>query len=120
ASQVEALGDVAGVAEDLGLTRVALRARPLLLELVGERIRVLEALDVAAGAGVTIPVPGAAHVVARLVAPHAETGDPGAVEHVHTAEPHADDDGIETLGVRSEVLGAHGSSQSSRRRAPTG
>ena len=65
AAQVEAVGDVVEVAQDLGLRRVALGPLPLLLELVGEPVGVLQALDVAARAGVAVPVPGAADAARR-------------------------------------------------------
>ena len=67
AAQVEAVGDVVDVAQDLRLGGVALGPVPLLLELVGERVRVVQALDVAARARVAVPVPGAADAVAGLV-----------------------------------------------------
>ena len=66
AAQVEAIGDVLEVAQDLGLGGVALRPRPLLLELARPRVGVRHALDVAAGAGVAIPEPRPADA-ARLV-----------------------------------------------------
>ena len=66
AAQAEPVGDVAGVPEDLGLRRVALGPAVVLLKLGGERERVVDALHVDAGAGVAVPVPGAADVVAGL------------------------------------------------------
>src|SRR5690606_11444233 len=65
-AQVEAVGDVPRVAEDLRLGRVALLPLVLLLQFRGEGVRVGEALHVHAGAGVAVPVPGAAHVGAGL------------------------------------------------------
>ena len=50
-AQVETVGDVVKVAQDLWLGRVALGPRPLLLQLLGELVGVLHALDVAARAG---------------------------------------------------------------------
>ena len=66
APQVEAVGDVVDVGEDLRLGGVPLAPLPLLLQLVRERVRVVHALDVAARARVAVPVPGAADAVARL------------------------------------------------------
>ncbi len=83
ATQVEAVGDVVGVLQDLGLGRVALGPVPLLLELVGELVRVLHALDVAARAGVAVPVPGAADAAARLEHPRRHAEPAHTVEHVH-------------------------------------
>src|SRR4029077_9833958 len=59
-AQVEAVGDVIGVAQNLRLRRVLLRPIPLLVELFGERERILHAFDVATRAGIAVPVPGAA------------------------------------------------------------
>src|SRR5204862_106975 len=73
-AQVEAIRDVVRVLEDLGLRCVALGPIPLLLELVGELVRVLHALDVAARARVAVPVPGAADATARLDEFVASTG----------------------------------------------
>ena len=87
AAQIEAIGNVVRVIEDLGLGRVALRPLPLLLELVGELVRVLHALDVAARAGIAIPVPGPADAVAGFEHPHRQADAPGAVQHVHAREP---------------------------------
>ena len=47
-----------------------------------ERVRVVHALDVAAGAGVAVPVPGAADAAARLVDPRRQAEAAQAVEHV--------------------------------------
>ena len=70
-AEVEAVGDVVGVGEDLGLRGVALGPLPLLLEVLVEAVGVLHALDVAARAGVAVPVPGAADAVAGLEHLHA-------------------------------------------------
>src|SRR5262249_8554462 len=59
-SQVELVGHVVEVTQDLRLPRVSLCPLPLLLELLREGIRVVHALDVAAAPRVTVPVPGAA------------------------------------------------------------
>src|SRR5438552_18641570 len=57
-----------------------------LLELVRERVRVLHALDVAAGAGIAIPVPGASDPVARLEDARREPERARAMEHVEPRE----------------------------------
>ena len=91
------------VPEDLGLRRVALAPGPLLLELLGERVRVGHALDVAAGTGVAVPVPGAADVRGGLDAEsgHAELAQP--VEHVEAGRACPDDDRV---GEGSPLVGA--------------
>ena len=92
AAQVEAVGHVLCVAEDLRLGCVALRPHPVLLQLGVEAVAVLHALHVAAGTGVAVPVPRAAHVVGHLhgVGREAQLAQP--VQHVHAAEPGPDDD----------------------------
>src|SRR4030095_7801276 len=101
AAQVEAVGDMVGVAQDLGLGGVALGPFPFLLQLGGELVGVLHALDIAARAGVAIPVPGAAHTLAGLEDPDLETFQPQPVQHVHAAEAGADDHSIEIERHRS-------------------
>ena len=67
--QVEAVGDMVGVFQNLRLRRVALAPVPFLLQFFGERIGILHALDVAARAGIAVPVPGAADARALLDRP---------------------------------------------------
>ena len=52
--------------QDLGLRGVLLGPRPVALELGIEAVRVVGRRDVAPGAGIAVPVPGAADVVGRL------------------------------------------------------
>jgi hypothetical protein len=66
ATEVVLVGDVAEIAENLGLRRVALGPLPLGVQLGVEAERVVDALDVAACSGITVPVPGAADVVGAL------------------------------------------------------
>ena len=90
-----------GVAQDLGLRRVALGPVPLLLEVGVERVRVVDALDVAAGARVAVPVPRAADTVGGLVDDGREPEPAQLVQHVQPGEPGADDhrvDGVD-LGI---------------------
>ena len=93
-AQVEPLGNMVGVAEDLRLTGVALRPFPFLLQFVGETVGVLHALDIAAGAGVAVPVPGAANTVACLEDAGPEAGVAQPVQHVEAGESGAYDDHI--------------------------
>ena len=93
-TQVEPLGDMVGVAKDLRLTGVALCPFPLLLQFVGETVGVLHALDIAARAGVAIPVPRAANVVASLEDAGAEACAAQSVQHVEAGESGAHDDHI--------------------------
>ena len=99
APEIEAVGDVLDVPQDLGLGGVPLRPVPFLLELVGEGIGVVHALDIAAGAGVAVPVPGAADAAARFVDPRGQAEAAQAVQHVQAGEPGADDDGVEVAAL---------------------
>ena len=95
AAQVEAVRDVIEVAQDLRLGRIALAPLPLLLELLRERVRVVHRLDVAAGAGVAVPVPRAADRVALLEDAHAEAEAAQTVQRVQAGEAGADDDRVD-------------------------
>ncbi len=102
AAQPEAIGDVVGVAQDLGLGGVALGPVPLLLELGRERVGVVERLDVAACAGIAVPPPRATDVAGRLEATDVESEPLEAVDRVHPGEPGADDDHVEA--IHDEIL----------------
>ena len=97
-AQAEPIGGVVQVGEDLGLGGVALGPLPFAREVILEAVLVLQAFDIAAGAGVAIPVPGAANTIAGFdyAGAHAELAQ--AVEHVQPCEARADDDGIELGG----------------------
>ena len=79
------------VLQELRLGCVALAPIPLALDLVRERVLVGEALDVAAGAGVAVPVPGPTDVRTGLDHLGAEPQLPHAVQHVDASEPSPHD-----------------------------
>src|SRR4051794_13625558 len=99
AAEVESIGDVVEVTEDLRLLWVLAAPLPLLHELLVEREAVHVGLGVATGAGVAVPVPGAADVIADFVDldGHAELVAE-AIVHIQTGETGADNDGIYVLG----------------------
>jgi hypothetical protein len=101
-AQVEAVGHVVEVAQDLRLGGVALGPGPLLHELVGEGVAVVDALDVAAGAGVAVPVPHPTDIRGGLdpVHPAAELTQP--VDGVESGEAGTDDEHVQ-LARRSLV-----------------
>ena len=68
---------------------------PLLLELVGEAERVLEARHVAARAGVAVPVPRAADTAARFEDDRGEPELAEVVQGVEAGHPGADDDHVD-------------------------
>ena len=94
AAQVEPVGHELEVAQDLGLRRVALGPLPLVEELIGERELVVDALDVAAGARVAVPVPGPADAAAALDEADREAELAQAMERVEPAEAGADDERV--------------------------
>ncbi len=99
AAEIEAIGDVLEVAQDLGLRRIALGPFPLLLELRRELIRVLHALDVAARAWVAIPEPGAADAAAGLEDAGRESELAQTMQHAEAGEAGAHDDGVDVGGL---------------------
>ena len=99
AAEVEGVGDMAGVAQDLRLRGVALGPLPLLFQLRGERVRVVERLDVAPRSRIAVPPPGAADVSGGVEAPQCQTDLAEAVDGVHPGEAGADDHDVATLHV---------------------
>ncbi len=96
-SQVEAVGYVVEVAEQLGLGRIALAPFPLVLEFGREGIGIFLALDIDPSARITVPVPGPADPLPRLDHPRAEPEAPQAVQHVKAGKTGADDHRVEGL-----------------------
>src|SRR5262249_15405314 len=70
--QIEALGDVPQVIEDLRLGAITRPPAPILLEFRGKRVAVVDAFDVASRTRIPVPVPGPAHVWCGLEHPHGE------------------------------------------------
>src|ERR1043165_300553 len=66
APQIETVRHMIGVAQQLRLCRVTLAPLPFLLQRVGELVRILHALDVAARARIAVPVPGPADAAPSL------------------------------------------------------
>jgi hypothetical protein len=96
-TQVEAVGDVVEVAQDLRLGGVPFGPLPLLLQVLGEGVGVLHALHVAARARVPVPVPGAADTVTRLEDADGEVRAPQPVQHVQAGETGPDYYGVEVV-----------------------
>jgi hypothetical protein len=74
------------------------------LELLGELVGVLHALDVTTRAGITVPVPRTAHTVAGLEDPNGTAEGAQAMQHVQTCESGTDDDGVDRAGRRTWAL----------------
>ncbi len=95
AAKVEPIGNEVQVGLDLGLGRHRLRPHPFLLNLVGEAVGVLDALDVASRTRVAVEQPGAADVFGHLQHPGPESELPQPMQHVQPGEAGADHDRIE-------------------------
>ena len=97
APQVEFVGDEVDVAQDLGLGSVPLSPVPLLEDLLGERVAVLDALDVAPRPRVAVPVPHTAHVASGFDDVHATPEFPQTVEGVQAGEAGSHDQDVHFL-----------------------
>ena len=84
-----------GIAQYFGLLGVAFSPLPILLQLFRERVGILHAFHVTARTRVTVPVPGAAHAIARLKNPRRQPKLAQLVQHVQPGKTGANDDGIE-------------------------
>jgi hypothetical protein len=106
AAQVHLVGDEVEVVEDLRLAREALAPRPLVEDLRREVVaeHVVDALAVAAGARVAVPVPGAPHAVAALEHLHRHVELPQVMQHGEAAEARPHHDGVEIRGHGATFL----------------
>ena len=103
APQVVAVGDEAEVAQDFGLGCVFLRPLPRALQLRIERVAVVDGLNVAARAGISVPVPGAADVVGLLQHDRREAGFAQAMQKVQAGKSgtyHCDVDLLRLTAAR--------------------
>ena len=99
APEVEPVRHMVGIGQDFRLRGVFLGPLPLLVQFLGEGIGILQALDIAARAGIAVPVPGAAYIAAGLEDPRREAELAQAVQHVHAGKARPDDHGVE-VGLR--------------------
>ena len=94
--EVEAVGDVVEVAQDLRRPGIALRPFPLARQLFGERVTVGVAFRIASRTGVAVPVPGAADPRARLQHLDRKTQTVAQAEQlIETGKTGADDQRVE-------------------------
>src|ERR1700730_4255991 len=94
-AEVKPLGDMVRVAENFRLRGKQLAPLPVLLQLLREAERILHALDIAAGAGIAIPVPGAADAAPRLEGAHVKTELAQAMQQVKAGEAGTDDEDVD-------------------------
>ncbi len=95
AAQIEPVGDVFEVREDLGLSGEPFAPRPVLLQVVVERERVVHALHVAPRPGIAVVVPGSTHPGSRFEPAHRQSSLPQTVHRVHTCDAGTYDDDVE-------------------------
>src|SRR6202045_773918 len=95
--QIIAVGDEAKVAQDLGLGGVFLRPLPRALQLRIEGVAVVDGLNVAACAGIPVPVPGAADVTGLLQHYRCEAGLAQPMQQVQAGKACPDHRDIDLL-----------------------
>src|SRR5437868_839869 len=95
--QLVSVGDEAEVAQDFGLRCVFLRPLPRALQLGIERVAVVDGLDVAACAGIAVPVPGAADIPGLLDHDNGEAGLAQAMQEIEAGKSGADNGDIDLL-----------------------
>ena len=97
ATQVITIGDEAEIAQDFRLGRVFFRPGPFAIEFWIERVAVVDGLDVAACAGIAVPVPGAADVTGLFDHHRREAGLAQAMQEIEAGKSGADDGDIDLL-----------------------
>ena len=98
------------IGKNLWLGGKAFPPGPFLLEVLGEGIGVFQALHIAAGARIAIPVPGATHVGARLDHLRVKACPPQAVQQIKPGKAGTHDDHVAKpvlIGARCSGVG-HG------------
>ena len=107
-AQVKTVSHMIGVGQNFRLRRVFFRPFPFLLQVVGKRIRILQAFDIAARAGITVPVPGAANPATAFIHPCRKAEFAQRVQHIHARESRADNDGVKRGGFGRAFGGGDG------------
>ena len=98
--QIEAVSDMIGVTQYIGLSRETLRPFPLLLQLVRKRIGILQAFNIAAGTRIAIPVPGAAHALTGFEDLHRQLEFTQPMKGIHAGKTGADDHDVKSFRQR--------------------
>ena len=97
-AQLEFISNETGVAQCFGLRREVLSPLPLLKQLFRKRVAVAIAFRIKTRAGVTIPIPSAAHIAASLNHAHRQAKLSHTKQLIHTAQTRPDNDDVEFLG----------------------
>ena len=96
-AQVEFIGDIIEVLFVLRLTGIMFFPVPFLQQFLRPRIAVGFTLGIEAAAGVAVPIPGAAHAAAILVAAHREPELPETVQLIQAGHPGTNDNRVKLL-----------------------
>ena len=100
ALQIKLIRSVIQVAQNLRLARVAFRPFPALHQLIRKMIAIAVAFGITARTGVAVPIPGAAHAIARFQHMGGKPqAIPQAMELIHAGETGTDDQRVIKLGV---------------------
>ena len=97
APQIEPVGDVVQIGQDLGLRGEAFGPVPFLFELVGEGVRIVDALYVTAATRVTIPEPGSPDPRTCLESPNRQSLGPQPVDHVEAGDAGSHHDNVDVV-----------------------
>ena len=95
--EIIAVGDKAEIAQDFRLGRVFLRPGPRLLEFRIEGVAVVDGLDVAARAGIAVPVPGAADVAGFFQHDRRKSGLAQPMQDIETGKAGSDHRHVDLL-----------------------
>ena len=100
ALQIKLIRGVIQIAQNLRLARVAFGPFPALHQLIREMIAIAMAFGIAPRAGVAVPIPGAAHAIARFQhMGRKPEAIPQGMELIQTGETGTDDQRVIKLGV---------------------
>src|SRR3984893_5249465 len=99
AAEVKPVGDMVRIAENFRLRGKQLAPLPVPLQFLREAERILHALDVATGAGIAVPVPGAANTATGLKGAHGKTELAEAMQQIKAGEASTDDEDVDLLGL---------------------
>src|SRR5262249_32883757 len=94
AAQIELVGDMVQIAFGLGLRREMLLPVPFLEQFRRKRVAVGPALGIEAGAGIAVPVPGAADASTIFEYPHLQPELAELVQLIEARNAGADDDRV--------------------------
>ena len=94
-TQIIALGNVFGVAQNFILPRITLRPLPFLLQRFVKRIGIFQTLNINTRTRIAVPIPSAADIRAGFKAFHTAIVLIGAVNGIHARKTGTNNDNIQ-------------------------